>query len=239
MKSFREFINEEMMPFAQTEKGFVGVDNGPVRDNINLILANVTSSSYATPYHALEVIRKAVVPFHISLPATNFLDGDSGHEVFNINQFGEKVGMTNSGDVVTKDSSPYYLYFEYSMNNKGSFDIFSEIVNADELEEILADIEDEMEEGDEDYYDDEKDAEDSYDTYKAKNQMNEAWYHTEPLENGQHKIVAVVDKKNPYKHSPGDIISSGEHSSRQYASDGSAYGPVPVAAKPKAKPKKV
>ena len=173
MKSFREFINEEMMPFAQTEKGFVGVDNGPVRDNINLILANVTSSSYATPYHALEVIRKAVVPFHISLPATNFLDGDSGHEVFNIEQFGEKVGMTNSGDVVTKDSSPYYLYFEYSMNGRGSFDIFSEIVNTDELEEILADVEDEMEEGDEDYYDDEEDAEDSYDTYKAKNQVNE------------------------------------------------------------------
>lgn len=173
MKTFREYINEEMMPFAQTEKGFVGVDNGPVRDNINLILANVTACSYATPYHALEVVRKALVPFHIGLPATNFLDGDSGHEVFNINQFGEKVGMTNSGDVVTKDSSPYYLYFEYSMNSRGAFDIFSEIVNSDELEEILADIEDEIEEGDDDYYDEVKDAEDSYDTYKAKNQVNE------------------------------------------------------------------
>lgn len=173
MKTFREYINEEMMPFAQTEKGFVGVDNGPVRDNINLILANVTACSYSTPYHALEVVRKALVPFHIGLPATNFLDGDSGHEVFNINQFGEKVGMTNSGDVVTKDSSPYYLYFEYSMNSRGAFDIFSEIVNSDELEEILADIEDEMSDGDDDYYDDMEDAQDSYDTYKSKNQVNE------------------------------------------------------------------
>jgi hypothetical protein len=174
MKKFREYITEEMMPYAQTEKGFVGVDNGPVRDNINIHLTSITARPYATPYHALEMVRKVLAPFHIGLPATNFLAGDSGHEVFEINQFGERIGMKNNGDVVTTTGSSYFVYFEYSMNDKGSFDIFSEIVNKEELDELLADVEDEMEEGDEEYYDDDVDASDSYDSYKSDNKINEA-----------------------------------------------------------------
>lgn len=149
MKKFREYLLEEMQPFAHTEKGFVGVDNNAVRDNINLILANVTSSSYATPYHAIEMIRKALAAFHISLPATLFLDGEYGHEVFEINQFGEKSGVTDSGEVITLESSPYFIYFEYDMNDRGSFEIFSEIVNADELNEIMSEVDDELEDEEE------------------------------------------------------------------------------------------
>lgn len=171
MKNFRDYINEEMMPFAQTEKGFVGVDNGPVRDNINLLLATITERPHATPYHALEVVRKVLAPFHIHPPATNFLDGNEGHEIFQINQFGEKMGMTNSGDVVTKDSSPYFLYFEYSMNSRGSFDIFSEIVNQEELDEILDDVEDDIE--DDTTTGNGEDAEDSFDVYRAGNKLEE------------------------------------------------------------------
>lgn len=174
MKNFREFINEEMMPYAQVEKGFVGVDNGPVRDNINIHLTAITAKPYATPYHALEMIRKVLAPFHIGLPSTNFLSGDSGHEIFEINQFGERTGMKNNGDVVTTTGSSYFVYFEYAMNDIGSFDIFSEIVNQEELDEILSDIEDEMEEGDEGYYSHEADGSDSFDSYKSGN-MNENW----------------------------------------------------------------
>jgi hypothetical protein len=174
MKSFKDFLNEEMMPYAQTEKGFVGVDNGPVRDNINIHLAAITAKPYATPYHAIEMVRKVLAPFHIFIPAMNFLDGDSGHEVFEINQFGDKMGMTNDGKVVVKNSDNYFVYFEYQMNDKGSFDIFCEVIGPDELDEIMADIEAELEEGDDDYYDEMQDAEDSFDSYKEKNQVNEA-----------------------------------------------------------------
>lgn len=172
MKKFKEYITEEMMPYAQTEKGFVGIDNGPVRDNINIHLTSVTAKPYATPYHALEIVRKVLAPFNIFIPHTNFLDGDAGHEVFNTNQFGDKYGQTNAGDVVLKTTDPYHVYFEYQMNDKGSFDIFCEIVNDDELEEILNDIEAELEEG-ETTDGDGNDAEDSFDDYKAKNQVNE------------------------------------------------------------------
>ena len=172
MKSFREYLSEEMLPYAQTEKGFVGVDNGPVRDNINIHLASITAKPYATPYHAMEMVRKVLAPFSIFPPSTNFLDGDSGHEIFEINQFGDKMGMTNDGEVVVKIGSPYYVYFEWAMNDTGSFDIFCEIVNNEELDEIMADIEAEMEDGDM-ASDEMSDAEDSFDSYKAKNQENE------------------------------------------------------------------
>jgi hypothetical protein len=172
MKKFKDFLSEEMMPYAQTEKGFVGVDNGPVRDNINIHLASVTARPHATPYHAMEMIRKVLAPFSIFPPQTNFLDGDSGHEVFQINQFGDKMGMTNDGTVVVKNFDPYYVYFEYQMNDMGSFDIFCEIVTEDELEEIMSDVEDEMEDG-ETTDGDEADAEDSFDEYKAGNDLKE------------------------------------------------------------------
>jgi len=172
MKKFKEFLNEEMMPFAQTEKGFVGVDNGPVRDNINIHLASVTARPHATPYHALEMVRKVLAPFSIFPPQTNFLDGDSGHEVFPIKQFGNKMGMTNDGTVVVKNYDPYYIYFEYQMNDRGSFDIFCEIVEESELQEILDDMESEMEDGDT-TDGNESDAEDSFDEYKAGNDLKE------------------------------------------------------------------
>ena len=172
MKKFKEFLNEEMMPFAQTEKGFVGVDNGPVRDNINIHLASVTARPHATPYHALEMVRKVLAPFSIFPPQTNFLDGDSGHEVFPIKQFGDKMGMTNDGTVVVKNYDPYYIYFEYQMNDRGSFDIFCEIVEESELQEILDDMESEMEDGDT-TDGNEADAEDSFDEYKAGNDLKE------------------------------------------------------------------
>ena len=172
MKKFKEFLSEEMMPFAQTEKGFVGVDNGPVRDNINIHLASVTARPHATPYHALEMVRKVLAPFSIFPPQTNFLDGDSGHEVFPIKQFGDKMGMTNDGTVVVKNYDPYYIYFEYQMNDRGSFDIFCEIVEESELQEILDDMESEMEDGDT-TDGNESDAEDSFDEYKAGNDLKE------------------------------------------------------------------
>lgn len=140
MKKFREFINEETMPFAQTEKGFVGVDDAAVRDNINSLIAGVTKSKFITPYIAFERVSKVLANFHIFPPKQQFLDQDHGVVAVEINQFGSKVGMTNAGEVVTSDSSPYYLYFEYENDDEGMFEVFSEIVTSDELDEILSEV---------------------------------------------------------------------------------------------------
>jgi hypothetical protein len=186
------------MPYAQTEKGFVGVDNGPVRDNINIHLASVTARSHATPYHAMEMVRKVLAPFSIFPPQTNFLDGDAGHEVFPISQFGNKMGMSNDGTVVVKNYDPYYVYFEYQMNNMGSFDIFCEIVEESELQEILDDVEDEMED-EETTTGDEDDASDSFDEYKAKNDMNEETDLNE-LHGKTKEAMMLIKKRIEKKH---------------------------------------
>lgn len=150
MKKFKEFINEETTPQALTDKNFIGVEDPSVRDNINSLLSGVTAKSVVTPYVSLERVRKALAYYHIYLPAHQFMEGNSGNIVFNISQFGQKYGQTNTGEFLSKDDSPYYLYFEYQMNDLGLFDVFAEVVDDDELEELLGDYESEMEEDEED-----------------------------------------------------------------------------------------
>jgi len=149
MKSFKEYLSEETMPQALTDKEFVGVESEAVRDNINNLLKGVTAKPFVTPYIALERVRKVLAYFHIFLPAYNFMQGDYGYNIFNINQFGTKFGQTNDGDVVVKEDSPYSVYFEYQAGDDGLFDIFCELVTDDELEEILQDYDAESEDNEE------------------------------------------------------------------------------------------
>jgi hypothetical protein len=165
MKKFKEYINEEITPQALTDKNFVGVENSSVRDNINSLLNGVTTKSVVTPYVSLERVRKALAYYHIFLPAHQFMEGNSGNVIFNISQFGEKYGQTNTGEFVSKSDSPYFLYFEYQMNDLGLFDVFAEVVDDDELEELLGDYESEMDDSEED--DDDED-----DTVVSADQQN-------------------------------------------------------------------
>ena len=145
-------MNEETMPFAQTSKGFIGVDDAGVRDNINSLLTGATAKSFLTPYSALEKVSKVLANYHIFLPKYTFAEGNSGVTAFEVNQFGEKMGMTNQGIVKTVEDSPYFIYFEYQMNDLGMFEVFSEIVTEDELSELMDEYNDEE--------DDEEEAED-------------------------------------------------------------------------------
>ena len=145
MKKFKEFVKEETMPFAQTEKGFIGVEDPAVRDNINSLIAGVTHSKFITPYIAFERVSKVLATFHIFPPRQNFLDYDHGVVAVEINQFGLKIGMTDTGEMVTNTSSPYYLYFEYEIADDGTFEVFSEVVTSDELDELIGDVDGEEE----------------------------------------------------------------------------------------------
>lgn len=141
-------LNEEVNPSFNVERGLVGVNVDAVRDNINILLAGVTNCSTVTPYIALERVRKVLAQFHIFLPKVTFMEGDHGVQTFPIQQFGEMMGMRNDGEVVSKVNDPYHLYFEYQMSDRGMFDVFCEIVNNDELEELLNDVEDEIDDED-------------------------------------------------------------------------------------------
>ena len=144
-KSFRTFtLDEEVNPYAYTERAVFDVDDQSVRDNINTLLHGITAQCFLTPYIALERVAKVLANFHVHVPNMKFLEGTEGVEVFAIKQFGNKVGMRNDGEVVTKTDSPYSVYFEYRMNEKGLFDVFCEVVNSEELEDLISDMEDEL-----------------------------------------------------------------------------------------------
>jgi hypothetical protein len=155
MKSFKNFIREETMPYAGTSSGTIDVRDSDARDNINRILSGITHGRFVTPYIAFERVSKALANFLIYPPRQSFLEGDSGEVHFEIKQFGEKMGMNDDGTVVTAPELPYYIYFEYRLDDNGMFNIFCEVVDEDDLEEIFDDLEDEM--------NDEDDSEDSLD----------------------------------------------------------------------------
>ena len=131
-------VQEEVTPTAYTDRGILDIDDPAVRDNINALLTSSLKSCKLTPYIALEKARKVLAYFHIHLPATPFMEGDHGVQVFNVNQFGHLYGMKDNGEVVTKDenTNPYYVYFEYRQNDRGMFDIFCEIVTEEEMHSL-------------------------------------------------------------------------------------------------------
>lgn len=141
-------ISEEITRAANVESGKIDINDSAVRDNINGIIDSVTSQCFMTPYIALERVNKVLASYHIYLPKYTFMEGDSGMATFPAHQFGEKVGMTNDGEVVTKATTLYTIYFEYQMNDYGTYDIFCSIVTEDELEEIMDDVSEDLENDD-------------------------------------------------------------------------------------------
>ena len=143
-----KFVREEVNPTSYVERGILDVDDAGVRDNINVLLTGALSSCTLTPYIALEKVRKVLAYFHIHLDKAPFMEGDRGVQVFDVHQFGRSVGMRNDGEVVTKVSQPYSIYFEYQQNEKGMFDIFCEIVTQDELDDLIDDAEEDINDDD-------------------------------------------------------------------------------------------
>lgn len=139
-----EQLNEETNPFSGTPEGFVGIEDSATRDYLNALLAGITAGHFLTPYIALERVSKVLANYQIFPPRTSFLEGDSGSAIWPVNQFGSKFGMNNDGEVGYAPTSNYSIYFEYRMSDGGMYVIYCEVVNQDELDEILADVEDEM-----------------------------------------------------------------------------------------------
>jgi hypothetical protein len=165
-----ENVEEDFDTSINVEGGSIDINDDAVLDAVNRKLAGLTTKSCITPYIKLQKIRELLAYYNIFLPQTVFLEGDDGNEVFEISQFGEKIGMDNQGVVKKKNSDGLYLYFEWVTNDSGMIDVFAEVVDKEDLEELLSDFKDEYDDGDDD--EDSDGAETSFDTYKASN-MNE------------------------------------------------------------------
>lgn len=139
-------IKEEVNIAANVENGKIDINDSAVRDTVNSMIEGVTAHCFLTPYIALERVSKVLANFHIYLPKYTFMEGDSGLATFPVHQFGEKVGMTNDGQVITKATSPYTLWFEYQMNDQGKYEVFCSVVDGDELRDLMSDLNDDSEE---------------------------------------------------------------------------------------------
>lgn len=149
------YLDEETMPYAVTAKGSINIEDPSVRDGLNSILTSTTSDKFVTPYIAFEKVQKALANFLIFPKRPTFLEGDSGLYTNPIRQFGDKMGQMENGDFVEDNSEDLHLYFEYAQDDDGMFKVFCEIVDEDELDDLLADVEDEMDSEDEDGEEDE------------------------------------------------------------------------------------
>lgn len=163
-------VEEDFDPAINVEGGSIDIKDEAVVDSINNKLSALTTKSCITPYIKLQKIRELLAYYKIFIPQTVFLEGDDGHEVFQVSQFGEKYGMNNQGEVVKNNSDDLYLYFEWVTNDNGMVDVFAEIVDKEDLNELVADFKADYE--DDEGEEDADGAESTFDTYKAGN-MNE------------------------------------------------------------------
>ena len=104
-----------------------------VRDEINGILAGIASRPCVTPYNALYKVRKALAYFSIFLPKKVYLEGKHGIEVWEVNQFGDKMGFDDQGNWIHHVPAKYHLYFHYHLIGSMYF-LEAKIVGEDELE---------------------------------------------------------------------------------------------------------
>ena len=150
MKSFRDYISEEVVPTALVKDGSIDIDKEEVRASINMALAKVTSDSAITPYIALNRISKALSMFHIILPKRVYLEGAKGVEVHELRQFGHKMGMNDQGEFINEVPGKYFLFIQYGMNTPmnsggqyayptmaGTFRVTAKVVDPIELNRLL------------------------------------------------------------------------------------------------------
>jgi len=171
MKKFNEYLKEDFDPAIFNADGGMSINDPTVMDAINSNLEVSTSCKFRTPYNALEEIRKVLAYYKIFLPKSMFLDENHGNDVFEVSQFGEKMGMNNQGEVVTASDSPLFVYFEWSLNEKGMYDAFAALVDQEELDEILADYDAEVSDDETDLQEERSMGKVSKMLYKVVNQM--------------------------------------------------------------------
>ena len=147
MKSFRSFINEEVLPTVQVPDGSLDISKSAVRAAINAAIAGVVSQPAVTPYVVYNRLSKLLAQYHIILPK-RFLEGDKGVEVFEVKQFGHKMGMTDSGEFVNEVPATHYLFLQYGIITPmgvtyakplvgGMFRVTARLVDKEELDRLL------------------------------------------------------------------------------------------------------
>ena len=147
MKSFLDHLKEEVLPTVQVADGGLDISKPAVRAAINAAIAGVVSQPAVTPYVVFNRLSKLLAQYHIVLPK-RFLEGDKGVEVFEVKQFGHKMGMTDSGEFVNEVPATHYLFLQYGILSPfgityakpvvgGMFKVMARLVDKEELDKLM------------------------------------------------------------------------------------------------------
>jgi len=147
MKSFLDHLKEEVLPTVQVADGGLDISKPAVRAAINAAIAGVVSQPAVTPYVVFNRLSKLLAQYHIILPK-RFLEGDKGVEVFELRQFGHKMGMTDSGEFINEVPSTHYLFLQYGILSPfgityakpvvgGMFKVMARLVDKEELDKLM------------------------------------------------------------------------------------------------------
>jgi hypothetical protein len=147
MKSFLDHLKEEVLPTVQVADGGLDISKPAVRAAINAAIAGVVSQPAVTPYVVFNRLSKLLAQYHIVLPR-RFLEGDKGVEVFELKQFGHKMGMTDSGEFVNEVPATHYLFLQYGILSPfgityakpvvgGMFKVMARVVDKEELDKLM------------------------------------------------------------------------------------------------------
>lgn len=139
MKTFREHLKEEVK-LDSLYTGGIDISRDIVRDEINAVLSGMVSKPCITPYGTLNKVRKALAYFAIHLPKRVYMQGDHGIEVWEVQQFGDKMGMNDQGEFVKSVPAKYFLFFHYHLVGSMYY-VEAKIVDGDELDERLKTVE--------------------------------------------------------------------------------------------------
>ena len=113
MKSFRDYLKEDVVPTAVVKDGSIDLEREVVRAQINSSLASVLADPSVTPYNALMRASKVLSYFSIILPKRVYLDGEKGIEAIELRQFGDRMGMTDQGEFIKEVPGKFYLFIQY------------------------------------------------------------------------------------------------------------------------------
>lgn len=148
LKKFHEVVNEDYQ--ASIATGTVNVNDPTTVVNINSLLLGALKQEFITPYIALEKVRKVLAMFAIHIEGTSdIFNAEEGDKTFAVMQFGKIVDMTPNAQAVEPPDA--FIYFAWELNDNGAYDIWCQLVDSEELDELLSDedLDDEEIEADE------------------------------------------------------------------------------------------
>ncbi len=143
IKKFHEIVSEDYS--ASIASGTVNINDQATVVNINSMLLGALKQEFITPYIALEKVRKVLANFAVHIEGTSDIFGDEeGDKVFAIIQFGKVIDLTP--DAKPQETPDAFVYFAWELNDNGAYDIWCQIVDSEELDELLSGDEDEDDE---------------------------------------------------------------------------------------------